>query len=73
MARFSNFGSGVEVAAPGGVQPHDPEGGIWSTTIGGKGVADIGIVPDAPGCRRPRHSARRRPRSCPLADMRTAR
>ncbi len=24
-------------------------------------------------CRRPRHSARRRPRSCPLADMRTAR
>ena len=32
--------------------------------------AEAAIEADA--CRRPRETARRRPRSCPLADMRTA-
>ena len=31
------------------------------------------FIADTPECRRPRETARRRPRSCPLADMRTAR
>jgi len=41
-------------------------------TISGRGP--IFALPKSRGrnCRRPRETARRRPRSCPLADMRTA-
>ena len=34
LSSFSNFGIGVEVAAPGGVRPEDPSGGLWSTSVG---------------------------------------